>query len=517
MVASVTIVRVRLLSCGVRNSSALAKGLFMAWLYRIAAPMLNRERLMNITRLICIVSVASIFLVAGCGGGGASAGANDEPPANATSLDGVLVKFGGESATRKLAGRVPPPSNVSNQPQVAIGRTSVTGFNGSAVKIPLMLNAGDLLSTLYAKVSGVDGVFQLDLSSVSAARYLATNEQNNINTKSDAQFAVDLELGFQPTTSAGRVPIEVVVVDKSGRVSMPDVGEINIERASTGDLQFALSWNELADLDLHVIEPNGTEIYFANPSSSSGGSLDLDDFDGGADSIENIFWSQSPPAGSYDIEVNHFSGEPANFVATVSRDGQIVDTFSANNFGSEKDCVRVARGRLGDNSDFNLKRFPIPVGVCRSSGSTPDLAQPDNANDPAVVASRLQGAWEACVLGQSSILDFQGDSFVATNSYFEFSDCSGRMVRPVEVIEFGFSVGDSVQAPEGFVVNNFDTTVIGSNVGFPVGSEFYGVIYSDELQITTSSRFPDPSGRQDAIDNMTFEFTYYRSGTGDSG
>ena len=45
----------------------------------------------------------------------------------------------------------------------------------------------------------------------------------------------------------------------------------------TGDVQATLLWNGDSDLDLHVTDPSGTDIYYLNKTSSTGGQLDHDD------------------------------------------------------------------------------------------------------------------------------------------------------------------------------------------------------------------------------------------------
>ena len=37
----------------------------------------------------------------------------------------------------------------------------------------------------------------------------------------------------------------------------------------TGDVRATVTWSGDCDLDLHVVDPSGTEIYFSNPSSST--------------------------------------------------------------------------------------------------------------------------------------------------------------------------------------------------------------------------------------------------------
>ena len=50
----------------------------------------------------------------------------------------------------------------------------------------------------------------------------------------------------------------------------------DVLQVGTGDVQATLAWDADSDVDLHVIDPNGEEVYWANTMVSSGGELDLD-------------------------------------------------------------------------------------------------------------------------------------------------------------------------------------------------------------------------------------------------
>lgn len=74
-----------------------------------------------------------------------------------------------------------------------------------------------------------------------------------------------------------------------------------------GDVQITLTWDNHADLDLHVVDPFGERIYFLNEQSSSGGQLDVDNIVGFGP--ENIFWpkGQAPKTENiYSIYVHHY-------------------------------------------------------------------------------------------------------------------------------------------------------------------------------------------------------------------
>ena len=60
-----------------------------------------------------------------------------------------------------------------------------------------------------------------------------------------------------------------------------------------GDPQFTLLWDSKADIDLHVIEPGGKEIFWNDPKGKLGGELDVDNVEGFGP--ENIYWLKVRP------------------------------------------------------------------------------------------------------------------------------------------------------------------------------------------------------------------------------
>ncbi len=98
-------------------------------------------------------------------------------------------------------------------------------------------------------------------------------------------------------------------------------------RSGHGDVQVTLTWNNVADIDLHVVDPDGFEIYFARRTSPSGGQLDYDNTH--AYGPENIFWPPGgAPQGTYRVYVNHYSGpNPSVYTVVVNAFGRIA-TFS---------------------------------------------------------------------------------------------------------------------------------------------------------------------------------------------
>lgn len=88
----------------------------------------------------------------------------------------------------------------------------------------------------------------------------------------------------------------------------------------SGKLKVTMLWNMKADIDLHVLEPNGNEIYYRNKRSSTGGYLDVDNTNGGSGSAENVYWDR-PLSGDYIIAIEYYGAhrnpEPRGSVDVV--------------------------------------------------------------------------------------------------------------------------------------------------------------------------------------------------------
>jgi hypothetical protein len=82
-------------------------------------------------------------------------------------------------------------------------------------------------------------------------------------------------------------------------------------KPGTGDLAFRVVWQGIADVDLHVLDPDTSALYFDRKTAPSGGVLDVD-CNSGTDRmcdrpIENVFWpTGQAPDGLYDYEASLF-------------------------------------------------------------------------------------------------------------------------------------------------------------------------------------------------------------------
>ena len=131
-----------------------------------------------------------------------------------------------------------------------------------------------------------------------------------------------------------------------------------------GELRFTLQWDPAVDLDLHVTDPAGEEILFSHPTSVSGGELDQDDIC--IPGVENIFWRQGPPSGTYRVEVDRFNTCSGGAVTSVPFrleivvDGEVVESHTG---------VASDEGTCGNGcgpcectfvTNFTFSAVPIP-------------------------------------------------------------------------------------------------------------------------------------------------------------
>jgi hypothetical protein len=132
-----------------------------------------------------------------------------------------------------------------------------------------------------------------------------------------------LPVGNQTALTVPNVPFGNYIVRVRGRNAL-GVGQFSNQVVvvvgvilGSGDLQVTLTWNSPADIDLHIVEPNGSHVYFASRNGTTA-LLDVDDVDGFGP--ENAFvGAGGASAGVYQIYIVHFSGSvPTTSTIAVS-------------------------------------------------------------------------------------------------------------------------------------------------------------------------------------------------------
>lgn len=129
-------------------------------------------------------------------------------------------------------------------------------------------------------------------------------------TDSDGDGSYDISVEVSAEATQQSLVFRVALIGADGNVGAYQQLELELVHSGNGDVKVTLSFDRLHDLDLHVIEPSGDEIFYQRPSSVSGGKLDLDS---GANcepspaNAENIFWPPGgAPAGTYKVSVQNY-------------------------------------------------------------------------------------------------------------------------------------------------------------------------------------------------------------------
>ena len=125
-------------------------------------------------------------------------------------------------------------------------------------------------------------------------------------------------------------PDDVEVIDIDEDAYNEEIDDRREEAGGqTGELAVTLSWNNVDDLDLSVIEPGGFLIDHGNRISPNGGELDVDQNyrNRTTTPIENVFWSNAP-SGTYRVRIILFqrkatsAGARIPVTVQISRNGQ---------------------------------------------------------------------------------------------------------------------------------------------------------------------------------------------------
>jgi hypothetical protein len=219
----------------------------------------------------------------------------------------------GESALLQIPGaqlRPGPFPDEDGGPAIAaitIGHATITpGSVGESLK-------GVLGAGATAAVIGLDG---------DTGAWVVTAGLPELDTP-DAP-SLSARLAFADRLAPGPIAIDVAAVDAAGRVGAPVRTALvaEAEPPPTGELVIGLVWDGPADLDLHVVAPDGGEAWSGDPNTwdppppgtppdptafLTGGILDHDGNAGchrdGRPS-EHVIWRQPPPAGAYTVRVD---------------------------------------------------------------------------------------------------------------------------------------------------------------------------------------------------------------------
>jgi len=240
--------------------------------------------------------------------------------------------------------------------------TAEDGAEGRPEPGPIGEGPGDLMGPVVEGpsmgITGGSGTYVVSASAGTAALLVGVEGVDGI-WRVDAAAATELLVSFGATPPATDFDLTFQALDGDGVVGAEATLPVSLITVGTGELQVSLSWDTETDVDLHVVEPDGEEIFYGNDVSQSGGELDLDSNAAcGIDGVnnENITWARRPPRGEYIVRVDYWDncgvGEDTDFVVTIRREGAMPETFQGSlsvddvTMGGAGDGVTVTRFRL---------------------------------------------------------------------------------------------------------------------------------------------------------------------------
>jgi hypothetical protein len=242
-------------------------------------------------------------------------------------------------------------SDASGSVHATLNRGALPTGSGAttvnATGIAVMINGGSSVQSLTGSttfnrvvigVDGLDGWYDLTLPGTASS--------------------ADIILNASTLASSGTVTVRYGVGD-AGATGPAASQSIRFLQVGSGDIQISVSWTDSADVDLHVIDPAGEEIFFGHKASASGGTLDLDANAACSPnessparvfySNENVVWPVGQaPNGTYRVVLDYWSDcgvAQTDWVATVQRQGAapqiFTGTFTGLSSGVPDDTVTV--------------------------------------------------------------------------------------------------------------------------------------------------------------------------------
>ena len=261
----------------------------------------------------------------------------------------------------------PPPARTSDLNTVVTG-ISVDGRNGRWLTDRVPGESGGPSISAAGNTSAVNGgTADLTVTGGAFSGIVVSDDADAAGyydvPTGTATGRATLRLAFAQEIDEDSLDLYLAARDASGRIGPAARHEYDVIEVGTGDVQVTLTWDADSDVDLHVVEPGGDEIYWGNPSSTSGGTLDLDSnaacrLDGVRN--ENITWpAGAAPRGTYTVRVNYWAAcdvAATNYTVRINSDGS-TRTFSGTLTGDGE------RGGLGAGMEiatFTRTSGPVP-------------------------------------------------------------------------------------------------------------------------------------------------------------
>lgn len=214
-------------------------------------------------------------------------------PASADDVSSILII---PDAVR-TSGNLPTTSLDPDAPILTDSEDTLTASPGGSALIESSYSSANGLSQVYFQVENASDFLRVASTTASTSGQLQIPIffEQDISFTSGTEFCINIRIASP----------DGLISNTIRRCFVP----LNV---GTGDFQVSLSWSNTSDIDLHVIEPTGNEVYFGNPLGTTGLQLDVDDMDGFGP--ENIF-TNNPVDGTYIVALENYDQIEATPVA----------------------------------------------------------------------------------------------------------------------------------------------------------------------------------------------------------
>lgn len=260
-------------------------------------------------RPIGLVTASALALCVGACGDEVSSPSEDGP----TVADYVSSVSIDDTSGTLRTGRIPRPTadgpslSIQGNPTIVNGGTTTLNVTSPTPFETVHVAGSAPISGLFTLVSGF---FEIPLPSPATS--------------------ADLLIAFPQDLPADEFRLYVSAADAAGNVGTVREMPFDALFVGTGDVQVTVAWDADSDVDLHVVDPDGWEIFWGSRQSPSGGQLDLDSnaacaIDGVRN--ENITWGVGmAPEGTYTVRVDYWSGcdvSQTNYTVLINNGGEI--------------------------------------------------------------------------------------------------------------------------------------------------------------------------------------------------
>lgn len=245
---------------------------------------------MKKVRLLIVLFIPGMLFLSGC-----KKDSDKASKSNAVDYETYKTNYFDVDNSVYVQSKLPvSSSSSSNSPVISdIEGNSYVLTGGSNI---INFRSSNTISYVIIGIDGVDGYYKVNQSALTeiSANYYSFN------------------LAISQTLILQSINFRIAYVDISGQISNYYILSTSEIKAGTGLLQINCTWQKDDDVDLHVIEPNGEEIYYGNRKSSNGGELDVDsnpNCDLDYIENENVTYKDGAvvQAGSYIVKANLFS------------------------------------------------------------------------------------------------------------------------------------------------------------------------------------------------------------------